>query len=113
MIQKRITMVCSCQPFFSKWWCSGAMRKTRRPVSLKLATWTITETVSSTKRPPMMARTISCLVITLMAPSAPPIDKEPVSPMKTIAGGALNHRKPRPAPTMAPQKTVSSPAPGT
>src|SRR5262249_47255498 len=34
MIQNRMTMVGSCQPFFSKWWCSGAMRKTRLPVSL-------------------------------------------------------------------------------
>ena len=61
----------------------------------------------------MMASTISCLVMTLMAPSAPPIDSEPVSPMKTIAGGALNHRKPRPAPTSAAQRTASSPVPGT
>ena len=30
MIQKRMTMVGSDQPFCSKWWCSGAMRKTRR-----------------------------------------------------------------------------------
>ena len=37
MIQKRMTMVGSCQPCFSKWWWSGAMRKTRLPVSLKLA----------------------------------------------------------------------------
>ena len=32
--------------------------------------------------------------------------------MNTMAGGALNHRKPRPAPTSAPQNTASSPAPG-
>ena len=29
MIQKRMTMVGSAQPFFSKWWCSGAIRNTR------------------------------------------------------------------------------------
>ena len=34
MIQKRMTMVGSAHPFFSKWWCSGAMRNTRLPVSL-------------------------------------------------------------------------------
>ena len=73
----------------------------------------ITETVSSTNRPPTIARTNSCLVITATTPSAPPKDNEPVSPMKTLAGGALNHRKPRPPPTSAPQKTASSPLPGT
>lgn len=35
MIQKRITICGSCQPFFSKWWWIGAIRKTRRPVRLK------------------------------------------------------------------------------
>src|SRR5262249_53761789 len=35
MIQKRMTMVGSFHPFCSKWWCRGAMAKTRLPVSLK------------------------------------------------------------------------------
>ena len=111
MIQKRMTTVGSDQPFFSKWWCSGAIRKTRLPVVLKEATWTMTDAVSSTNRPPMMASTISCLVMTLIVPSAAPIDSDPVSPMNTIAGGALNQRNPSPAPTSAPQNTVSSPVP--
>ena len=34
MIQNRMTIVLSAQPFFSKWWCSGAIRNTRRPVRL-------------------------------------------------------------------------------
>ena len=34
-------------------------------------------------------------------------------PMKTMAGGALNHRKPRPAPTSAANSTASSPERGT
>ena len=59
-----------------------------------------------------MASTISCLVATATAPSAPPSASEPVSPMKILAGGALYQRKPRPAPIMAPQKTASSPTPG-
>ena len=29
MIQKRTTTFVSLQPFFSKWWCNGAMRKMR------------------------------------------------------------------------------------
>src|SRR3546814_5920124 len=52
-----MTMVGSAQPFFSKWWCSGAMAKTRLPVNLKEKTWTMTETVSRTNRPPTMAST--------------------------------------------------------
>ena len=61
----------------------------------------------------MMASTISCLVATAMVPSRPPSASEPVSPMKICAGGALNHRKPMPAPISAPQITASSPTPAT
>ncbi len=35
MIQNRITICGSAQPFFSKWWWIGAIRKTRLPVRLK------------------------------------------------------------------------------
>ena len=35
MIQKRITILFSVQPICSKWWCTGAIRKTRFRVSLK------------------------------------------------------------------------------
>ena len=73
----------------------------------------MTDTASSTNSPPMMASTISCFVATATAPSAPPSASEPVSPMKIAAGGALNQRKPSPAPISAPQITASSPAPGT
>src|SRR5690606_30824157 len=44
MIQKRTMIVGSFQPFCSKWWCSGAIRKMRLPVSLNDTTWTITDT---------------------------------------------------------------------
>ena len=57
-----------------------------------------------TNSPPTIASTISCLVATATPPSAPPSASEPVSPMKTAAGGALNQRKPRPAPTSAAQE---------
>src|SRR5690606_19893899 len=113
MIQKRITTVDSDHPSFSKWWWIGAMRNTRLPVSLNEVTWIITESVSSTKRPPITASTISCLVATATAPTAPPRASEPVSPMKILAGGALYQRKPRPAPIIAPQNTATSPTPGT
>ena len=43
-------------------------------------------------------------------PRAPPRAKDPTSPMKSSAGYELYQRKPRPAPTNAPQNTVSSAA---
>ena len=58
-----------------------------------------------------MARTISCLVIIPTAPRDPPKDKDPVSPIKILAGGALNHRKPKQEPMIAPQKIEISPVP--
>ena len=45
MIQNRMTMVTSPQPTSSKWCCSGAIRNTRLPVSLKKPTWMITDSV--------------------------------------------------------------------
>src|ERR1043166_469592 len=113
MIQKRTTTFVSRQPDSSKWWCSGDILKTRRPVSLNEATWMITEAASSTKRPPTKISSTSCLMITAMQPIAPPRASDPTSPMKISAGWALNHRKPSEAPTIAPQKTASSPACGT
>ena len=61
----------------------------------------MTDSASTTKRPPTMASTISCLVATAMAPSAPPSASDPVSPMNTAAGGALYHRNPSPPPISA------------
>ena len=60
-----------------------------------------------------MTNTSSCLVATLDIPITPPRDNEPVSPMKISAGGALNHRKPNPAPNNAPKTIAISPTPGT
>ena len=74
MIQKRITIVGSAQPFSSKWWCKGAILKIRFPVSLKDATWTITETASNTNSPPTIAKTSSCLTITETVPSGWQLD---------------------------------------
>ena len=73
----------------------------------------MTDSASTTKRPPMIASTISCLVATAMAPSAPPSARMPVSPMKTAAGGALYQRKPRPPPISAATKIRISPVSGT
>ena len=64
----------------------------------------ITETVSKTNKPPIIAKTISCFTIIAMAANDPPNESEPVSPMKIFAGGALYQRKPKQAPTTDPQK---------
>ena len=55
-------------------------------VMLQVASFKITETVSSTKMPPMIASTISCRTITATMPRAAPSARAPMSPMKTCAG---------------------------
>ena len=104
IIQKRITIVGSAQPFFSKWWWIGAILKILFPVSLNEITWIITDTVSKTNSPPIIANTISCLTIMAIAAKEPPRESDPVSPIKILAGGALYQRKPKQAPTTEPQK---------
>ena len=65
MIQNRITTVTCSQPSISKWWCSGAIRKTRWPgwtrktvrnsplarLTLKTETWIITDSVIDHEQP--------------------------------------------------------------
>ena len=45
------------------------------------------------------------------APKEPPKDNDPVSPINIFAGGALNHKKPKHDPIIAPQKIDISPVP--
>ena len=90
----------------------GAIIKTLLPVSLKEITCMITETVSKTNSPPIIAKTISCLTIIATAAKEPPNDKDPVSPIKIFAGGALYQRNPKQEPTIAPQKIAVSPTSG-
>ena len=71
----------------------------------------ITENVSKTNKPPIIASNISCLHIMAIDPKEPPRANAPVSPMKTLAGGALNHKKPKQDPIIAPQKIEISPVP--
>ena len=53
-----------------------------RPESLKTEYWTMTESPSRTKIPPMIGRSISVLVRIAAAARTPPIASEPVSPKK-------------------------------
>ena len=55
-----------------------------------------------TKIPPRRISSTSVLVMTASPAIAPPSPSEPVSPMKIVAGNALNHRKPTQAPTRQP-----------
>src|ERR1039458_2711692 len=119
-IQNRTTTCVSGHPLSSKWWCSGARRKTRcccaygSPYRLRrylnTSRWTSTDVVSATNTPPTNTTRNSDLSRIATAPSAPPSASAPVSPMKTCAGCALYQRKPTDAPNTAVQKTVSSPA---
>ena len=108
MIQNRMTMVTSPQPSSSKWCCSGAIRKTRLPVSLKEPTWMMTDRVMVTNRPPRMTSSSSVRVVMARPASAPPSASDPVSPMKILAGEAFHHRKPKQAPMTAAATTARS-----
>src|SRR4051795_1278122 len=67
-----------------------------------------TDSASSTKTPPTMTSTNSCLMRSAIVPSAAPSASDPTSPMKMSAGYELYQRNPNDAPTSAPQNTVSS-----
>ena len=71
----------------------------------------ITESVSITNNPPTINNTSSCLIDTAIQPSAEPRDNDPVSPMKTAAGGALYHKNPKPLPIRAAENIRISPLP--
>ena len=78
---------------------------------LKNNTWIITESVSITNKPPTINKTSSCLIDTAMQPRAEPRDNDPVSPIKTAAGGALYHKNPKPLPIRAEENISISPLP--
>ena len=59
-----------------------------------------------------MKRSNSFFKSTASVPSAAPVERDPVSPIKTSAGEELNQRYPIQAPAMDAVKMVSSPAPG-
>ena len=81
-------------------------------MSLNDITCIITDTVSKTNKPPIIAKTISCFTIIAIAASDPPRESEPVSPIKIFAGGALYQRNPKQDPTIEPQNIESSPTLG-
>ena len=70
-----------------------------------------TDSASITKMPPSSTSSSSVLVITARPAIAPPRPSEPVSPMKIVAGKALNHRKPMQPPTRQPATIARSHSP--
>src|SRR5690606_4127005 len=66
----------------------------------------MTDNVSMTKTPPMIAKMISNFIKIATAASAAPSANDPVSPMNTFAGWALNTRNPNNAPTTANANTM-------
>src|SRR3954452_11695567 len=107
-IQNRRMILVSDQAISSKWWCTGAIRKTRFRKRWNEKTWMATDRASITKMPPMMRSSTSVWVITAMAAIAPPRPRDPVSPMNTAAGNELNHRKPMLAPTRQAHMSASA-----
>ena len=87
------------------------MRNTRRPVVLKQATCTITDSASATNTPPTMRTSSSSLARMPISASAAPRACDPTSPMNTPAGCALNQRKPSAAPATAAHRMPIVPAP--
>ncbi|MNP33986.1 hypothetical protein D3C76_1272510 [compost metagenome] len=67
----------------------------------------MTDRISITKIPPMITNRSSVLVTIATAPIAPPIPREPVSPINTLAGCALYTRKPSTAPIIAAAHTAA------
>ncbi len=110
-IQKRRMIFVSDHAFSSKWWWIGAIRNTRLRVVWKEITWITTDSASITKIPPSRISSTSVLVITASPAIAPPSPSEPVSPMKIVAGKALNQRKPMHAPTRQPASIARSKSP--
>src|SRR5260370_39947377 len=84
------------------------MRNTRLPVDLNEATCMTTDSASSTKTPPTITRSSSCLIRIATVPSAAPSASDPTSPMKLSAGDEVDQRKPRDAPTNEPHNIVRS-----
>src|SRR5581483_2024497 len=107
-IQKRTMIFVPDQAFISKWWCIGAIRKTRLPKRLKLNTWIITDSASIRKMPPIRSSRNSTFSTIAKAASAPPMAIAPVSPMNTSAGQALYQRKPMIAPISAAPRMARS-----
>ena len=106
--QNRTTMVVSAQPSNSKWCCSGAIRNTRRPVSLNEPTWIATDSVMITNSPPRIASSSWVRVQMARPTRTPPSASDPVSPLNLVDGGAFHHRKPKHAPITAAATTARS-----
>ncbi|MOA33192.1 hypothetical protein D3C78_1544640 [compost metagenome] len=74
---------------------------------MKDRTCNTTDSISITKIPPITKNSSSLFVTIAIAAIAPPMPREPVSPINTLAGCALNTRNPSTAPIMAAAQTAA------
>ena len=82
------------QPFFSKWWCNGAIRNTLFLRILYDITCINTDAASIKNNKAITKKINSCFIITAIKARAEPIARLPTSPIKIFAGLILNIRKP-------------------
>lgn len=88
--EKTATTCVSDHPLNSKWWCIGAILKIRLPPdNLKYVTCIMTDNTSIKYINPIIAMKIGILSIKAEADTKPPNAREPVSPIKTLAGYTL------------------------
>src|ERR1700733_4611271 len=106
--QNRIITVVSAHPPNSKWWWNGAIRNTRRRDERNTATCATTDNVSATNSAPATTINNSVRVTTDNPANMPPSAKEPVSPMKILAGAAFHHRNPTHAAAPAAHTSATS-----
>src|SRR5699024_8011389 len=92
----------------SKWRCNGHMLQTITAVVSYGINCIITDYVTITSTPPRIAKIISILVKIAMAAIVAPKLNEPVSPINTLAGCALNTKKPNNAPTTVKANIVTN-----
>jgi hypothetical protein len=74
---------------------------------LKYPTCSITDAASATKTAPTTGKSSHCPVMKAATASDAPMASDPVSPMMTCAGCALNQRKPISAPVIVKQNVTT------
>ena len=86
----------------------GAIRNTRLRNVWNEKTWISDAQRLDHEDPAEQISSSSVFVMTASPAIAPPSPSDPVSPMKIVAGNALNQRKPTHAPTRQPASSARS-----
>ena len=110
-IQKRMMTRDSAQPASSKWWCSGAIRKTRLPVELERSHLDDhRERLERRTRPPTITSSISCFDHHRDGAERGAERERADVAHEDVGRVAVVPEEAEEAPTSAPQNTASSPA---